>query len=382
MNRFILTATCGLFLAASLSVPALGDTPMQKGFPNPGTINYVEGQASIGNQQLGDHAAGEAVLHADQTLTTNNGKVEVLLTPGVFARVGDNSALKMVSPDLTRTELNVEQGEAMVEVTEIFPQNNLLIDQNGATIKIQKTGLYDFDADQRQFRVFDGQATVQDGDRQTKVKGGHQLSLEATNLKTQKFDKNKFQKEDALYQWSSLRSAYLAEANVNQAPIYVNAGYGFAPGWAGAAWYWDPWFNCYTFIPGDGIFYSPFGWGFYPPYLAYQAPIYVGGVGHIPHHFGPSASQWGPGRHYIPAKRGGGFENGFHATNGTHGVVPQSPRMSVPQTGLPGAPQVRTPGAMNRTSPGGFRDAAPSGGGFRGAGGSHGAGGVRGGGRR
>ena len=40
---------------------------------------------------------------------------------------------------------------------------------------------------------------------------------------------------------------------------------------------WDPWFSCYTFIPGDGIFYSPFGWGFYSPWWAYQAPIYFGG---------------------------------------------------------------------------------------------------------
>ena len=40
-------------------------------------------------------------------------------------------------------------------------------------------------------------------------------------------------------------------------------------GWYGAGWYWDPCFGAYTFIPGDGIFYSPFGWGFYPPFAVY-----------------------------------------------------------------------------------------------------------------
>jgi hypothetical protein len=254
MNRFIITTTCGLFLAIALSVPAMGDAPAQRGPANPGTINYVEGQASIGNQQLGDHAAGEAILHANQTLTTDNGKVEVLLTPGVFARLGDNSALKMVSPDLTRTQLDVEHGQTMVEVARIFPQNNLLFNLNGATIKIQKTGLYDFNADQAQFFVFNGQAMVQEGDHRTKVKGGHEVNLNAPKLKTEKFNEKRFEKDDALFQWSSLRSAYLAEANVNEAPVYLTAGSGYGwygPGWAGADWYWDPWFDCYTFIPGE-----------------------------------------------------------------------------------------------------------------------------------
>jgi hypothetical protein len=342
----------------------------------------VEGQASIGNQQLGDYAAGEAILHANQTLTTDNGKVEVLLTPGVFARLGDNSALKMVSPDLTRTQLDVEHGQTMVEVARIFPQNNLLFNLNGATIKIQKTGLYDFNADQAQFFVFNGQAMVQEGDHRTKVKGGHEVNLNAPKLKTEKFNEKRFEKDDALFQWSSLRSAYLAEANVNEAPVYLTAGSGYGwygPGWAGADWYWDPWFDCYTFIPGDGIFYSPFGWGFYPPFLAYEAPIYVGGIGHLPHHFGPYARQWGPGRHYIPTQRGGGFENGFRPTSGIHDAVPRSPRFGVPNTGLQGAPQVRTPGTANRSGFGGFRGNVSDGGGFRGTGGFRGAGGFRGG---
>jgi len=75
----------------------------------------------------------------------------------------------------------------------------------------------------------------------------------------QKFDRKSYE-EDDLYRWSSLRSAYLAEANVDAAGIYATNGWGpWGPGWWGADWYWDPWFNAFTFIPGDGIFYSPFG---------------------------------------------------------------------------------------------------------------------------
>jgi hypothetical protein len=57
----------------------------------------------------------------------------------------------------------------------------------------------------------------------------------------------------------------LAEANVDAARRYAGAS-GFAPYvWYGDGWYWNPWFSAYTFIPGDGIFFDPFSWGFCSP---------------------------------------------------------------------------------------------------------------------
>ena len=50
--------------------------------------------------------------------------------------------------------------------------------------------------------------------------------------------------------------------------------YAGGPGWYGPGWYWDPWFWSYTWLPGDGIFYSPFGWGFYSPWYVGYAPYY------------------------------------------------------------------------------------------------------------
>jgi hypothetical protein len=37
--------------------------------------------------------------------------------------------------------------------------------------------------------------------------------------------------------------------------------------WAGPGWYWNPYWSMYGFIPGDGIWYSPFGWPFYSPWV-------------------------------------------------------------------------------------------------------------------
>jgi hypothetical protein len=244
----------------------------------------VEGQASIDNQTLQSNDIGSAQLQAGQTLSTANGKAEVLLTPGVFLRVGSNSSVQMISPNLATTEVTVDQGSAMLEVSQIYPQNDIRINEDGATARIQKTGLYAFDATQGQIRVFDGKTEVLDGDRHVTVKGGHEVSLnealQTGKLKAHGFDKNQYEDSD-LYRFSSLRSSYLAEANVNSARVYVANGW-YGPGWIGAGWYWNPWFSTYTFIPAEGVLYSPFGWGFYSPLFAYRAPVFVGRF----HHFG------------------------------------------------------------------------------------------------
>jgi hypothetical protein len=247
----------------------------------PGTLNYVEGSADLASQALSSKSVGSAELQPGQTLDTGNGKAEVLLTPGVFLRVGSDSSVKMLSPDLTNTEVALTKGQAMVEVDEIHQQNDIRVKLDGTAARIEKTGLYAFDANQSQVRVLDGEALVQEGDKDIKIKAGHELNVApGASQKAEKFDKKAFE-DSELYRWSSLRSAYLAEANADQARVYYVGG-GFGPGWWGAGWYWDPWFAAYTFIPGDGIFYSPFGWGFYSPLWAYRAPVFYG---HYVHDF-------------------------------------------------------------------------------------------------
>ncbi len=254
------------FLAAVLTAPMWGTNTAL-----PGTLNYIEGQASIGDQTLNAKSIGSVALQPGESLTTGTGKAEVLLTPGVFLRVGDNSKVTLVSPNLTNTEVDVKKGQATVEVAEIHKYNVLRIGEDGATTQLQKDGFYDFDSDHSQVRVFKGQALVQDGDHEVKVKGGRELDLSQTGeLKAHKFDKNAFENSD-LYRFSDLRSQYLAEANVDVARNYYGGS-----GWYGAGWYWDPWFTAYTWIPGNGMFYSPFGWGFYSPLWAYNLPIYYG----------------------------------------------------------------------------------------------------------
>jgi hypothetical protein len=254
----------------------------------------------------------------------------------------------------------------MVEVAEIHPENDIRVTADGTTTRLLKTGLYDFNLRQQEVRVFDGKALVQDATEHAKVKGGREVSLANVDepLKARKFDKKAYEEGD-LYRWSSLRSAYVAEANVNAAGYYAAYGWGpWGPGWWGADWYWDPWFDTFTFIPGDGIFYSPFGWGFYSPWYAYAAPIYgVGfGAGYRPivHHFSVNSQTWGPGTHYVAQNS---YAHGIYRGPGSTGGFHSGPRMTV------GGP------SFGGFRGGEMRGGGFSGGGFHGGGGSHGGGG-------
>jgi hypothetical protein len=262
----------------------------------------VEGQAFIGNQALDSHSAGNEELKDGESLSTEHGNVELLLTPGVFLRAGENSELRMVSSSLIDTDVSVERGEATLEVTELQPENDLRVEEDGVSTRVVKAGLYDFSADAAQVRVFDGEALVLAGDRTIKVKKNHEVNLNDTGeLKSYKFDRKDFASTD-LYRWTSLRSAYLAEANVDAARDLATYG-GFGPAWYGDGWYWDPWFDCFTFLPWDGIFFSPFGWGFYSPIWVTQAPVFY--RHRWPHHFARNVSAWGPGQHYPSGVHGG-----------------------------------------------------------------------------
>ena len=250
----------------------------------PGTLNYVEGNASLGTQALSSRSIGATELQPGQTLKTAQGRAEVLLSPGAVLRIGDNSSVRMVSPSLTNTQVQIESGQAMIEVDEVYPDNEICVLANGIKVQLKKTGLYAFDDRQNELRVFDGKAQADNGRKHVEVESGHELKLVDTGkLKPQRFDQQRYE-ETGLYRWSSMRSSYLAEANVDTASAYVAD----APGWWGANWYWDPWFDAFTFIPANGIYYSPFGSGFYSPWMVYQAPIDGCGDPRFSHQLSPN----------------------------------------------------------------------------------------------
>jgi hypothetical protein len=265
-------------------------------------VNYVEGQASLGATPLDVRSIGTLEVAPNQSLTTQTGRVEILLTPGVFLRLADNSALTMITPDLTNTEVRLDKGRAVVEVVEIHHENNIRITLKSGTTQLLKSGLYDFDADHDQVRVFNGSAEVTAGAKHTKLGKERLVTLTAPDLKSAKFEPREY--EDDFYRWCGLRAGYVSEASMDAARLYIGGGREvYAPGWAGWGWYWDPWFGVYTFLPGDGVFYGAFGWGFYSPVWVFRSPYFF--YPRYPHAFGEYHYPYGHGFPPPGRERGG-----------------------------------------------------------------------------
>ena len=319
-----------LSLATLFATAAIGQNAISA---RPGTLNYIEGEASINGQALSKNSVGKTELAAGQMIETTNGKAEVLLTPGVFLRLDDNSAVRMITPDLTHTEVQVERGRAQVEVDQLYKQNNIVVTSGSSRTQLLKAGLYSFDADNGHLRVFDGKAAVlpdnsADNEKPITVKGGKELALNGDLSKPQGFNRDK--SEDSLFQWSSLRSQYLGEANVQLASQYAGAN-GFNPGW-----YWNTGLYSYTWLPGGGPFFSPFGYGFYSPaYLygggaiygypgfyggGYRGGAYRGGIYRNGQAWRGGDSSWHGGQIYRGGAPGGAVRpGGAPAGGGYHG---------------------------------------------------------------
>lgn len=244
----------------------------------PGTVNYVEGQVSIDGTPITNQQNGSAALNTNQTLSVGFGKAEILLSPGTFVRIGNNSEIRMVSPTLSDGRFEVVRGEAMVEVDYKPKLARLDVMERGADTSLLKEGLYKFNADEGQVEVIDGKVAVNDNGQNKDIGRGKELVLTGAALKPVSFDRKS---EDDLYRWSDVRASYLAEANEASAQnIYINGGWGM--GW-GAGWMWNPYYATFAWMPYDGFFWSPFGYPFFSPgYVRYapaiRANFYPGGA--------------------------------------------------------------------------------------------------------
>ena len=85
-----------------------------------GGINAITGQASV-------HARGESDWQqlsitddldaGDRVRTANDGRVEILLNPGSYLRVGGNSEVELSDNTLSNLEVRLLRGTAIVEAT-------------------------------------------------------------------------------------------------------------------------------------------------------------------------------------------------------------------------------------------------------------------------
>lgn len=279
------------------------------GMALPGTVNYIEGQVTINGRPMTSVQNGSTALAPGQILSVGTGKAEILLTPGTFLRAGNGSDIRMVLTDLADPQVEVVHGEAMIEVDDKPKMARLDVMEHGADTQLLKEGLYEFNADRGTVQVMDGKAEVAENGHSKEIGKGKELLLANASLKPVSFSAKN---EDALYRWSSVRDSYLAQANYASAQnIYVEdgggPGWGWGPGW-GLGWYWNPYYATYAWLPGDGYFWSPFGYPFFSPGYAIYAPAIRRGYGYRGFgHAGPGTALAGGRVGGLAAGRVGGM---------------------------------------------------------------------------
>jgi len=320
-----------------------------------GGINAVTGQAAMhpkgetGWQQL---TVTDDLETGDRVRTASDGRVEILLNPGSYLRLGGDSEVELSDNSLANLELKLLRGTAIVEATGIQETQLMInISTPHARLAIDRQGLYRLNVvpeDATELIVRKGRVIL--ADSHTMVKGGNKVVFSATAVSVAKLtgEEKKLEKEVAVEQWSKERAETLAKANSRLNPRSLNSAFSsfgsdisaFNAFGRSGLWLYNSRAGCYTFLP--------FGYGSISPYgLSYTTTVYGGFTG-------------GGGYYGRP----GIYTNGGNASNGyptsstssrTDGVptrtMPVSAAPSMSPSGGGGVPRDPDSGQRMRESP-------------------------------
>jgi len=285
-----------------------------------GGVNGVSGYVTVLDHLTGVQRAlnsRDNLERGDVVMTGSEGRVEVLLNPGTYLRVAENSEFSFDDTSLEKLSLRLTKGTAIVEATgdddvELFAT----INTPQTKISILKRGIYRVNvlaSNTTEVVVHKGRAILND-DQAKLVKEGKKAIVTGNGVELAKADKEK----DALDIWSRERAESLAKIN------HRVSGSALASAFSGIIG--DPWYNRWYFrtsflSPGAGLWYydSIFGcYTFLPPYAGGGSPYGFGYTGW------PIGYAWGNyWRGSVPTRR---ITNGYVPATGTAVIRVLPPR--------------------------------------------------------
>ena len=209
-----------------------------------GLVNHVQGDVNV--------KAAQSVEVGTPIKTESGAFAEILLSPGSYLRLGENSEAVLDTVELTNIAVRLVSGTAVIEAVGFDKEWPLRVTTGNFAAEIVKDGIYKFEA---------GKVTIVEGklqdatDRKLAFGKGWQLSKDKS-LRAVKAPKAVATPVEL---WSRQRSELIASANVNVANSLrrspnINAVWTFSN-----AWLWVPGLGSYIFMPGYG-FRSPYGY--------------------------------------------------------------------------------------------------------------------------
>jgi len=214
-----------------------------------GVIHYTEGEVAIGSgaeaKQVEMRTGGKFTeLKDGQELSTREGRVEVLLNPGVFLRVGENSTVKMVSGKLSNVQVELSRGVALLEVTELAKDNAVSMLVNQRTLNFTKMALVRMEFENG-IKVYKGETQVEAGGATQVLREGREMQFAEGNT-VAKFDAKV---GDPLYRWANRRAEYISMANIasaNQARKSYGTSGSMYPTMGG--WFYNAFYGMMTYL--------------------------------------------------------------------------------------------------------------------------------------
>jgi len=244
-----------------------------------GVVNYIEGrpQVSFGNEGKVAATRGE-VRVGDSIKTGDQDRLELLLNPGSYLRLGYNSELLVVGTAFESMKFELTRGSAIVESATFNRKVHALrLATPAGDVVFEKAGLYRLEVQPSAvyLAIHEGKAKwMKEGVEVATLKSGKRFVLAVPTpggeVQFAKLDKKD---ADELDRWSRRRAEFLVAANSRLSPLLMTSlssryGYNQRGGWM-----FNPYFGCYTFLPYDGTFGSPYGYryGMFLPVRMYRS---------------------------------------------------------------------------------------------------------------
>jgi len=233
-----------------------------------GGVNAVTGRASLrhGSTEWQQLTIKEDLEAGDVVKTGVDGRVEMLLNPGSYLRVGENSEFELADNSLENLEVRLISGTAIVEVAGVGDEPLFIgITTPHAHMSIIRRGLYRVSVvpgNTTELIVRKGRVMLEDS--HTKVNGGNKVVFSGNSFSVAKL---RNEQKDDLEAWSKDRAQYLAQAN-NRIPrktlltFASSFSYDWQPFNRAGFWLYSPNARCYTFISSTADYLSPYG-GYY-----------------------------------------------------------------------------------------------------------------------
>src|SRR5262245_48552798 len=109
-----------------------------------GLITYLQGPAFLEGRRVILATSRFPQMKDGEALSTTRGRAELLLAPGVALRLADNSQVRLADTTLADTRVELERGDALVEIVQFTETNHLQIRVGETVTELSRAGLYRF----------------------------------------------------------------------------------------------------------------------------------------------------------------------------------------------------------------------------------------------